>query len=83
MLSLWVPRVFKNWNPGDFPCGLGVKDLPSNAGNAGSVPGLGRKTPQAVGQLRPCATPTEPTCSGARRAQETHLLRQKPRRPPL
>ena len=51
MLLLWLPRVLKNWNPGDFPGGPGVKDLPSNAGDTGSVPGRGSKTPQGVGQL--------------------------------
>ena len=63
MLLLWVPRLFKNWNPkkkinknknwnpGDFPSVPGVKDQSSNAGDTGSVPGRGSKTPQAVGQL--------------------------------
>ena len=36
-----------------------VKNLPSNAGDAGSTPGQGTKIPRAVGQLSPCATTTE------------------------
>ena len=36
---------------------------PSNAGDKGSIPGLGTKIPQAVGQLRPCTTTTGLTCS--------------------
>ena len=37
----------------DFPCGPVVKNPPSNAGDAGSIPGQGTKIPHAVGQLRP------------------------------
>ena len=40
----------------DFPCGPVVKNLPSNTGYAGLIPGLGTKIPQAVGQLSPCTT---------------------------
>ena len=36
-----------------------VKNLPSNAGDRGSIPGLGTKIPCAAGQLRPGATVTE------------------------
>ena len=47
----------KDW---DFPGGLVVKNPTSNAGNAGSIPGLGMKIPHAmrkahVPQLRPNA----------------------------
>ena len=57
-----------------------VKNLPSNAGDTGSISGWGTKIPHAVGQLSPRATTTElarlnararvpqttePTCSGA------------------
>ena len=41
-----------------------VKNPPSNAGDAGSIPGLGTKIPHAVGQLSPCATTAEPMHSG-------------------
>ena len=37
-----------------------VKNSPSNAGHAGSIPGWGTKTPHAVGQLSLCAATTEP-----------------------
>ena len=35
-----------------------VKNLPSNAGDAGSIPGGGTKSPHAVGQLNTHATTT-------------------------
>ena len=37
-----------NW---DFPGGPAVKNLPSNAGDAGPLPGQGTKIPHAAGQL--------------------------------
>ena len=36
---------------GDFPGGPVVKNMPSNAGDTGSIPGQGTKIPHAVGQL--------------------------------
>ena len=33
----------------DFPGGPVVKNLPSNAGDAGSIPGQGTKIPRAAG----------------------------------
>ena len=48
--------------------GLGgpvVKNQPSNVGDVCSIPDRGTKIPHAVGQLSPCATPTEPMCSRA------------------
>ena len=39
-----------------------VKNLPCNAENVGSILGQGTKIPQAVEQLSPCATTSEPTC---------------------
>ena len=44
----------------DFPGGPVVKNLPSNAGDVGLIPGRGTKIPQAVGQLSPWATTTVP-----------------------
>ena len=38
-----------------------VKNLPSNAGDVGSIPSRGTKIPRAVGQLSPRATTTELT----------------------
>ena len=43
----------------NFSGGPMVKNLPSNAGDAGSISGQGTKIPQAAGQLSPCATTTE------------------------
>ena len=37
-----------------------VKNLPSNAGDAGSILGRGTKIPHVMGQLSPCTTTTEP-----------------------
>ena len=42
--------------PRDFPGGPVVKNLPSNAGNAGLIPGRGTKIPHAAGQISPHAT---------------------------
>ena len=39
----------------DFPGGPLVKNPPSNAGDAGSIPGQGTKIPHARGQLSPRA----------------------------
>ena len=44
----------------DFPGGLVVKNPPSNAGDAGSIPGRGTKITHAVGQVSPHTTTTEP-----------------------
>ena len=44
----------------DLPGGPVVKNPPSNAGDAGSIPGRGTKIPHAAEQLSPCATSTEP-----------------------
>ena len=50
----------------DLPCGPVIKNLSANnAGDMGSLSSRGTKIPQAVGQLSPWATTTEPTCSGA------------------
>ena len=48
----------ENW---DFPGGPVVKNLPSNAGDVGLIPGRGTKIPRAAGQLSPRATATEHT----------------------
>ena len=42
-------------NEWDFPGGPVVKNLPSNAGDTGLIPGWGTKIPHAVGQLSVCA----------------------------
>ena len=38
----------------DVPGGPLVKNLPSNSGDVGSIPGVGTKLPHAVGQLSLC-----------------------------
>ena len=63
----------------DFPGGPVVKNLPSNAGDAGSIPGRGNKIPHAAGQLSlcatarmsPCAATREPTCRNEKIPQAT------------
>ena len=43
----------------DFPGGPVVKNMPSNAGERGLIPGWGTKIPHAARQLSPNATTTE------------------------
>ena len=62
---------------GDFPGGSMVENLPSNAGDMGSISGGGTKIPHAAGQLSPCATATEPPPLKEREACVT-LLRPCP-----
>ena len=45
----------------DFPGGSVVKNLPSNAGDVGSIPDQGTNIPHATGQLSPHTTTTELT----------------------
>ena len=54
--SMGSQRVGHNWatNTRDFPGGPGVKKLPSNAGDMGSIPGWETKMPYVPGQLRSC-----------------------------
>ena len=46
-----------------------VKNLPSNAGDIGLIPGWGTNIPHAMGQLSPCAATTEPMCPRAHMPQ--------------
>ena len=48
----------------DFPGVPVVRNPPSNAGDASSIPGPGAKIPHAIWQLRLKTTTTEPTHSG-------------------
>ena len=43
-----------------------VKNLPSHAGDMGSIPCQGTKIPHASGQLSPCTTTTELACLNKR-----------------
>ena len=54
-----VLRTLSLW---DFPGGPVVKNLPSNAGDAGSIPGQGTEIPHAVGQLSLRVATREPMC---------------------
>ena len=50
------------------PDGPVVKNLPTNAGDTGSIPGGGTKIPHAAGQLSPLAAATEPARHNYREA---------------
>ena len=60
MMSLCGPTAEAGSSSGkdnrNFPV---VENPPSNAGDPGSIPGLGTKTPHAAEKLSPCATTTE------------------------
>ena len=43
-----------------FPGGSGVKNLPANAGDTGSIPDPGKSHLPPTEKLRPCATTAEP-----------------------
>ena len=49
-------------NQKDFPGGPMVKNLPSNVGDMGLIPGQGTKIPHALGQLSLC-TARKTQCS--------------------
>ena len=49
----------------DFPHGPVIKNLPFNAGDAGSIPGWGIKIPRVIEQLSLCTSITQYTHSGA------------------
>ena len=51
----------------DFPGGPLAKNLPCNAGGAGSIPGQKTEIPHVVEQLSPQAVTTEFECPGATR----------------
>ena len=53
--------LIKNLRAQDFPGGPVVKHLPSNAGDAGSIPGQRTKIPHAEEQLSPRHN-KEPMC---------------------
>ena len=57
------PPVWEMYFAQDFPGGPLVKNLPSKAGDVGSIPGQVTKIPQTTGQLSPCAkTKERPEC---------------------
>ena len=69
----------QNLENGDFLGGPVAKNLPSNAGDMGSIPGQGTKIPHATGQLSPRPTTTEST----HRSKRSHMLQQRPLMPQL
>ena len=58
------PNSCKTGAQQNFPAGPAVKNLPCNAGHAGSIPGWGTKISHAVEQLSPRSQTTEPPSSG-------------------
>ena len=60
MISLILGILKKKKGYRDFPGGPVVKNPPSSAGDAGSIPGRRNKIPHAAGQLSPCITTTKP-----------------------
>ena len=60
--------------PKHFPGGPVVKNLPSNAGDEGSILGRGTKIPHAAGQPGSSTSTTEPVHSGAYRPQSERSL---------
>ena len=58
---------------GDFPGGPVVENLPSNAGDAGSIPAGEMKIPHALRQFRPHTATGQSLCA-ARKAQCSHKV---------
>ena len=54
-----------------------VKNLPSNAGDIGSIPGPGTKIPRASGQLSPHTITAEPEFSGAHTTTREKPVQQR------
>ena len=50
VINFWNNHLFKDYR--DFPGGPVVKNLPSNAGDPGSIPGRGTKIPCAATKTR-------------------------------
>ena len=69
ILALELILFFKIYYLGDCPSGPGVKYMPSNAGDVGSIPGWGTNFPHVVGQLSSYPATTEPMGSGAHTRQ--------------
>ena len=65
MVGSWLAKPFPSLNENghlwDFPGGSVVKNLPSNAGDMGLIPGQGTKIPCALEQLSSCAATKDPT----------------------
>ena len=59
-----------------FPGGSGVKNVPANAGDAGSIPGLGRSSGEGNGNLLQCSCCEIPNNRGAWRATEPGVAKE-------
>ena len=74
---MWNLKYDRN---GDF-LGLVVENLPSNAGDLGSIPDQGTKIPHAIGQLNLHATVRSPRIPQGRprtaKTEHTHRHRSK------
>ena len=58
----------------DFSGGPVVKNLPSNAGDMGSIPGRGTKSPRATTREKPMCRNEEPAC----RNEISHMPQLRP-----
>ena len=63
VLQLSVTDVTWEQNLWDFPGGPVVETPPTNAGDAGSIPGQETKISHAMGQVSPFCATAEPVCS--------------------
>ena len=86
-LQWQTSHMFSTKHSWDFPGGPVVKNPPSNAGNARSIPGWGTKIPHAAGQLSPSVSTREAAClelQGPRALEPKHRnQREKTRTPQL
>ena len=71
--SSWQWRT-KEYGAQGLPGGPVVKNLPSYAGDLGSIPGWGTKISCALGQLGPLAATTESMCP----SQSSHMVQGRP-----
>ena len=74
ILDPYLNFIIYSWR--DFPGGPVVKNPSCNAGDQGSIPGRGTKTPHAEEQLSQSATTTEPEsmCPNKR----SHMMQPRP-----
>ena len=81
-LEFWPLILQKNNVTGEFPGGPVMKNLSSNAEDAGSISGQGNEIPHAAGQLSPHATnyrahsPWSPRATTRERKPSRHSWRE-------
>ena len=71
LLIFWLWE--KEPQPGDFPGGPVVKNLPSKAEDGGSLPGRGTKIPHDRGQLSLCAPTKIPHATTKTRRSQVNI----------